>query len=138
MVAGAEPTADPSSAAPRRPLVLVIDDEVAIRTVAARALALFGMETMVAGDGEEGARIFQERCGDVDCVLLDMSMPRLDGEQTLARLRGCDPAARVVLMTGYPVTEAAARFGGMGLSGFLQKPFELSDLRSAVEAVLTA
>lgn len=119
-----------------RPLVLIIDDEAAIRAVAARALALFGMETLVAGDGEEGAQIFAEHAADVSCVLLDMSMPRLDGEQTLHRLRACDPQARVVLMTGYPVSEAETRFGGMGLSGFLQKPFELDGLKRAVESVV--
>lgn len=119
-----------------RPLVLIIDDEAAIRAVASRALALFGMETVVASDGEEGAAIFAERSEEVSCVLLDMSMPRLDGEQTLLRLRAHDPSARVVLMTGYPVSEAEARFGGMGLSGFLQKPFELDGLRHAVESVV--
>lgn len=119
-----------------RPLVLVIDDEAAIRTVAARALALFGMDTVAAADGEEGAALFCARSAEIACVLLDMSMPRLDGEQTLVRLQACDPAARVILMTGYPVSEAESRFGGMGVAGFLQKPFELEGLRQAVEAVV--
>lgn len=120
----------------KRPLVLVIDDEGAIRAVASRALALFEMDSVVAADGEEGCTIFTERRDEIQCVLLDMSMPRLDGVETLTRLRQIDPVVKVVLMTGYPLVEAESRFGQIGLSGFLQKPFELSDLRNVLESVL--
>jgi CheY-like chemotaxis protein len=119
-------------------VVLVVDDEPAIRAVTTRALELFGLTVLSAGDGEEAIRIFHDCRGQVGCVLLDLSMPRLDGEQTFDRLREMDPGARVVLMTGYPLSEAEGRFGDRGLAGFLQKPFELAELRRVVEAVLPA
>ncbi|MBI2764571.1 MAG: response regulator [Chloroflexi bacterium] len=133
---GGNAEGDPDGGTPR--VVLVVDDEPAIRAVTTRALELFGLTVLSAGDGEEALRIFHDHWGEVGCVLLDLSMPRLDGERTFDRLRELDPAARVVLMTGYPLSEAEGRFGGRGLAGFLQKPFELAELKRVVEAVLPA
>jgi len=117
-------------------VVLVVDDEEMIRTLTEKALRHFGIQVLAAADGEEAVRVYSDHGASIGCVLLDLSMPRLDGEQTFSRLRQLDPAARVVLMTGYPMSEAEARFGGRGLAAFLQKPFELAELRRVVEGVL--
>lgn len=116
--------------------VLVVDDEEMIRTLTEKALGHFGIHVLAAADGEEAVRVYEANGATIGCVLLDLSMPRLDGEQTFARIQALDPAARVVLMTGYPMSEAELRFGGRGLAAFLQKPFELAELRRVVEGVL--
>lgn len=116
--------------------VLVVDDEEMIRTLTEKALRYYGISVLAAADGEEAVRIYQANIASIGCVLLDLSMPRLDGEQTFTRLQELDPLARVVLMTGYPMSEAEARFGGRGLAAFLQKPFELAELRRVVEGVM--
>lgn len=99
----------------------------------ARALAVFGYGVLTAPDGEAGVRLFQQHADDIACVLLDLTMPRLDGEATLCAILAWRPGARVVMMTGYSEADTAERLAGMGVADFLQKPFELGRLRDVVE-----
>ena len=73
---------------------------------------------------------------EIAMVMLDLTMPRLDGEQTYAELRRMQSSVRVVLMSGFNQQEAIARFTGKGLASFVQKPFSLETLRVAVQGVL--
>ncbi|MHC4717315.1 MAG: PAS domain-containing hybrid sensor histidine kinase/response regulator, partial [Planctomycetota bacterium] len=117
--------------------VLVIDDEEGVRTVARSMLERLGYEVVTAADGAEGLAEYRKRPDQVALVLLDMTMPRLGGEETLREIRRIRPDAKVILTSGYPEEDAAKRFAGMGLAGFIQKPFGLSDvvakLRRALE-----
>ncbi len=119
-----------------RARVLVVDDEASVRAVASRMLHRLGLEAEAVADGEEGLTRYLEDPGRFDLVLLDLTMPRLDGEQTLRRLRERDPEVRVLLMSGYSAEEAAERFRDLGPLTFLHKPFRLSDLRARLEEVL--
>jgi CheY-like chemotaxis protein len=117
-------------------LVLVVDDEPSVRAVTIRALRLFGFETLEASDGFEGVESFREHADEIRCVLLDMTMPRMNGEETFIAMKEIRPDARILLMSGYAEQEVADRFKDRGLSGFIQKPYELGALRDALQGAL--
>jgi PAS domain S-box-containing protein len=115
--------------------VLVVDDEQVVRTVAERFLARLGFEVICAPDGEAALELLREQV-ELRCVLLDLTMPRLNGEETYRELRGLRPELPVILMSGYNEQDAVERFTGRGLAGFLQKPFQIDRLRACLQAAL--
>lgn len=116
--------------------VLVVDDEPAVLRTVARMLELMGFSALQAVDGQHGIELFREHAAAITLVMLDLTMPHPDGEQTFAELRRIQPDVRVMLMSGYSQHESIARFADQGLAGFVQKPFSLAVLREAVHAVL--
>ena len=114
--------------------VLVIDDEDSVRMVAGRMLRTLGFEILAAPNGDQGLKMFRERGREISAVLLDLTMPGMDGEETFRNLRLIRPDACVILMSGFNEQEAAARFVGKGLAGFLQKPFTPDELRQRLAA----
>jgi two-component system cell cycle sensor histidine kinase/response regulator CckA len=119
-------------------VVLVVDDEVVVRTVCRQMLEHLGFRVLMADDGAQGLEMFREHAEEIVVVILDMTMPKLNGEETFREMRRLDPNARVVLMSGYNEQEATNRFAGKGLAGFLQKPFQLAVLREKLQAVIGA
>jgi PAS domain S-box-containing protein len=104
-------------------VVLVVDDEEAVRRVSVELVRSFGFEVLEAQDGHEAVLLMKEHAARVRLVLLDLTMPRLDGAQTLEQLRQIDAEVRVILMSGYNQREVHERFVGKGLSAVLPKPF---------------
>jgi PAS domain S-box-containing protein len=109
--------------------VLVVDDEETVCTMLARALERFGFKVELASNGQIAVEKAQACGGDYRLVLLDLTMPHMDGEATFSALRNIRPDLPVLLMSGFNENDALSRFGGKGLSGFLQKPFDLDNLR---------
>jgi len=103
--------------------ILVIDDEETIRTTASMMLESFGFKTLTAQDGEVGVEVFREHQDEINGVLLDMTMPRMNGEDCFRELRRIDPHVVVILSSGYNQQDATNRFAGKGLAGFIQKPY---------------
>jgi len=126
----------PDHGAKPLPTILVIDDEEAARLVAKEMLERTGYRVIVASDGCEGLQQYQKTPRAIDAVLLDLTMPHLDGEETFHRIRAVNPDARVVLTSGYDEREVAQRFHGLGLAGFLQKPYTPTELRTKIAEVL--
>jgi len=114
-------------------VVLLVDDEPFVRDVGTRMLKQLGYRVEVASDGEEALRIVAERLAPFDAVILDLTMPRLDGAQTLAALRARQPALRVVLSSGYSEQDATARTPEAKWTAFLQKPYQLDALRKVMQ-----
>jgi FixJ family two-component response regulator len=77
---------------------------------------------------------FKKRRADVVGVLLDLTMPHMDGQETFRELRAIDPNVRVLLSSGYGEQELERRFAGQTLAGFIQKPYELQSLGDALRA----
>ena len=116
-------------------LVLVIDDEQNVRAVSRQLLESLGFDVLVVESGAAGLEVFRERQADIRVVLLDILMPGLDGHAVLHEIRAIDPAACIVLMSGF--TELAARLGGTNPAPvFLQKPFGRDQLCSALRNAL--
>ena len=116
--------------------VLVVDDEETVRAVSARMLESFGFKAVLACDGVEAVQKFSAAPGDFAAVLMDLTMPHMDGEEAFRRLRQISPQIRVVLMSGFNEQEAINRFTGKGLAGFMQKPFKPDQLRSKLQQLL--
>jgi len=114
--------------------VLVIDDEESVRTVTGRMLKSLGFDVLTARNGREGLHVFSAHLDRISAVLLDLTMPEMDGEEAFRELRNIQPNARVILMSGFNEQEAGARFVGKGLAGFLQKPFTPDELRERLAA----
>ncbi len=128
-------TMEPSPEWQARGRVLLVDDEEAVLEVTREMLQRLGLEVITARDGLQALEIL--RTGrDFACVVLDLTMPRLDGEETFRRLKTLRPGQKVLLASGYNEQEVVQRFLGSGLNGFIQKPFQFSTLRDKLRAVL--
>ncbi len=126
--------ADPP--APLRGTVLVVDDEEQVLNVADAMLRTIGLEVLTAVDGADALDVYQQHRDKIDVVLLDMTMPRLDGAETFRQLRIQNPNLKVILTSGYNEQDATSRFVGQGLAGFIQKPFMLRDLEAMLRKTL--
>jgi CheY-like chemotaxis protein len=115
--------------------ILVVDDEAAVRLTATTMLELLGFDTVCAADGLEAVEIYRANPEKFWCVLLDATMPRLDGEGALRELVRIRENVRVVLSSGYSKKDIMARFAGRGLSGFLQKPYTLQGLTAVLQSL---
>jgi PAS domain S-box-containing protein len=135
------------AAEPRRPeapaagwrgsgVVLVVDDEDAVRALAVRVLRSAGFEVLEAADGRAGLAVFARAEDRIRFVLLDLMMPRLDGVQTLQEMRKLKPDVRAIVMSGYTEQEVTRRFADAPPDEFLQKPFALDHLLVLARRVL--
>ncbi len=115
-------------------LVLVVDDEDALRDGLKGMLEQFGYSVETARDGEEGLLKYEELGAEISLVFLDMSMPKLSGREVFFAIRRIDPEARVVLMSGVRQDERVAEAMEGGVAAFLQKPFDRARLVAALRA----
>ncbi len=116
--------------------VLVIDDEDVVRMVTKRMLERFGYTPLVAEDGMSGIQMLRAHRDEIACVLLDMTMPRMSGEETFVEIQKIKPNAKVLLMSGYTESEATRRFKSNGLAGFMQKPYTPEELQEKLQGIL--
>jgi DNA-binding NtrC family response regulator len=116
--------------------VLVVDDEASMRLTVERMMHKLGVEPVLVTDGREALEVYRNDPNRFSLVLLDLTMPHMDGEQTFAELRRLRPDVRVVLMSGFSAQEAMVRFPGKGLASFLQKPFTIESLRDVLQSLL--
>ena len=119
------------------PLILVIDDEEAVRGVIGRLLARQGYRVLLASSGQEGIKLFEENAKDIRLVVLDWHLPGVPGERTFDELLAREPKLRVVLVTGDHNADLGAN-ARQYLACMLLKPFTSADLMLAVNAVLSA
>ena len=117
-------------------LILVVDDEEPVLAMGKKMVERLGFTALTAFDGVEAVRQFREKRGEIQCVLLDLTMPRMDGREVLEALRRIDPSVRVIICSGYNEDDVVSRFGDWKLDGFLQKPYSVDVLASRLSAVL--
>ena len=138
----AEGTADvreagpPVEAHPDSGTILVVDDEDTVRSVMKRILVRAGYTVLTAEDGIEGVAAFRAHRQEIRAVILDVTMPRMGGEEAYRQLRQIDPEVRVLLASGYSEQEATSQFAGKGLMGFVEKPFTPQTLLEKVRITL--
>lgn len=117
--------------------VLIVDDEETVRRVGSTMLSRHGYTVLTASDGRKGVDIFRENADQIDVVLLNMTMPELNGPETYEIMRKIDPEVKVILCTGFEEEDTKKSFANHGLAGFIQKPFEMDLLLSKLEEVLS-
>jgi PAS domain S-box-containing protein len=102
--------------------VLVVDDEDSVRKSTQAMFAFAGFEVLTASDGQQAIEVFRQHRERIVCVVLDLAMPKMSGEEVLAELQRLAPEVRVILTSGYAEEEMIKRFAGQRVFGFVQKP----------------
>ena len=116
--------------------VLLADDESVVRDTARAMLESIGFEVVTARDGAQALAEHAARLGQLRCIVLDYSMPKLTGDRVLAELRRVDADVPVIVMSGFSDQGVEAPFVGLGVSSFVQKPFRLVELRNKLRQAL--
>jgi len=118
--------------------ILVVDDEPAARVLAFRVFSEAGFEVSTVQSGFECLDHFRKRPHWFDVIVLDLSMPYMDGEETFKRLRALNPNAVVLLSTGFlaQAQERIDRMVAAGLAGSIRKPHRPDELLAQVNAIL--
>ena len=115
--------------------VLLVDDEETVRGIGAEMLHELGFTVITADDGVEAVEVLKSN-PDISLVILDLTMPRMDGEQCFRELKGLKPDVKVVMSSGYNEHEVTQKFFGKGLAGFIQKPYRLSVLQEVIRNIM--
>ncbi len=115
--------------------ILVVDDEVRIVENIMLCLKREGFQTKGAHDGEEAINLFEQQ--HFDLVLLDVSMPGMNGYEVMEHIFGIDPEVLIIIITGYASVESAIRALRIGAWDYLKKPFEYADLIKTVKNALS-
>lgn len=117
-------------------LILVVDDESAIREIAKETLLTFGYQVLTASDGTEALALFAQHNDEVQCVITDMMMPFLDGPATIRALRKLAPDLKIIATSGLKANDKIAEAAKLGVATFLPKPYTAADLLKALAAEL--
>jgi two-component system cell cycle sensor histidine kinase/response regulator CckA len=118
--------------------ILIVDDEETVRDVCRKSLSDAGFKVLVANDGVHALEIFRENKEFITAVVLDLSMPRMDGQQTFSALRMIVPRIKVLMTSGFSEEEMMNRLGGKTPAGFIQKPYMPGALVAKVRQILSS
>ncbi|MFT5208910.1 MAG: signal transduction histidine kinase/CheY-like chemotaxis protein [Flavobacterium sp.] len=118
--------------------ILIVDDEEAICAMGRNMVERMGFTALTAADGREAVEMFREHRTEIVCVLLDLTMPHMDGEEAFRELRRIQPDVKVILCSGYNMQDATQRFTGKGLADFLEKPYQMRKLREKLIKLLSS
>jgi len=114
-------------------VALLVDDEQLVREVGGRMLEKLGLTVMYASDGQEAVTVYSEHKGKIAFVLLDLTMPRMDGEECFRRIRDIDKDAKIIMTSGYSKHNVSRRLADWGdITGFVHKPFQISAIRKTL------
>jgi PAS domain S-box-containing protein len=125
--------ASPTHVPPSQPVrghgrILVVDDDDIIRNFASKALRELGYQVDICEDGARGVEFFAAHHGEIDLVILDLIMPKLGGEDAFAQMRKIDPDAHILIFSGFSQHKTTTSLLAAGAKGFLNKPFDVSEL----------
>ena len=116
--------------------VLLVDDEEIVRNIAFKMLTRIGYEVVLTSDGQEAVDFYQDHHEEIDLVVVDMLMPRMNGRDCFRRLREINPQVRAILSTGYSHNQSIQEVLDEGLLAYISKPFDLQEIASVVGSVL--
>ncbi|MBF0545082.1 MAG: response regulator [Candidatus Riflebacteria bacterium] len=119
-------------------LVLLVEDEEFIRLTTQRMLEYLGYQVLPASDGDHAVELLRNKLPEVSCIILDLTMPKMDGEETFREIRKLDSDIPIILSSGHCEREATQKFFGKNLSGFLQKPFHLETLDKTLKQAIAS
>ena len=119
-------------------LILVIDDEEIIRTIAKGILEECGYDVILATDGIEGVEIFKQNIDKIKAVVLDLVMPKKSGKETFIDLKELKPDVKVLLASGFKQDERVTSLLEMGVIDFMQKPYTISEMSKKIYGVLNS
>ncbi len=115
--------------------LLLADDEETILNITEMMLEPYSIEVLCARDGQAAVDLFQQNAANIGMVILDMIMPRLNGEEACKKIKAMSPSVPVIIASGYSYNETIQKFGDLKFDGFLQKPFKMKELIDQINAV---
>jgi PAS domain S-box-containing protein len=118
--------------------ILLVDDEEMILDVGKQILEEMGYRALTARSGEEAIRVYKEKGGRIDMMILDMIMPEMGGGEAYDRLKLIDSDIKCLLSSGYSIDGQATEILERGCDGFIQKPFDLKLLSQKIREILDA
>lgn len=113
--------------------VLVVEDEEALREVCRDMLDAFGYRTLLAASGEEAVQLVNQYGNEIDCVLLDLTMPGMNGVETYNTLRAIHPELQVIITSGHDAGDVLDEFPLSGIIDYVQKPYGMRELHEKLE-----
>lgn len=116
--------------------ILIADDEKYIRDLATKMLTIAGYSVLLAQNGREAITMYTENIKQISCIILDLTMPELDGVEALAELRKISYSVPIIISSGYCENDIEERFKDKNISGFLQKPYQITEIVSAIKKAL--
>jgi CheY-like chemotaxis protein len=120
----------------RGELILVVDDEEAIRQITKGTLETFNYRVIVASDGTEGVALYAQHREEVAAVITDMMMPFMDGPATIRALRKMNPQVKIIAASGLGASDKAAEAASVGVHTFLPKPYTAETLLKTLDELL--
>jgi PAS domain S-box-containing protein len=120
----------------RRKTILVVEDEAGVRNLVVRRLGLLDYDSIIAEDGEEGVSVFRERMNEIDLVMLDFKMPKMNGVEAFGELIRIKPEVKIILSSGYTEDVVMESFPGQRPACVLHKPYDIETLRSELDRLL--
>lgn len=118
--------------------VLLIDDEDVVLRTTTELLTEIGYDVIAVLDGQRAVDIFSSDHDRIDIVMLDLSMPQMDGMECFLKLRDIDPEVKVVLVTGFSRDGRVQKMLDLGVNAFLQKPFRLKEMAAILEELINS
>ena len=116
--------------------ILLVDDEEAVTSVSKDMLEVLGYSVLIARSGQEAVDIYKKHHDAIDLVILDVVMPDMGGEETLARLKSIKPSVVVTLSSGYSLDGQVTKIMQQGCKTFIQKPFTINVLSQKLREAL--
>ena len=122
----------------KKETVLVIDDDDLVADICSQILKRSGYDVVVARSGKEAIDVLKENQGGIDMVILDMILPDMGGGDAYDRLKEINPGIKVLLASGYDIDHQARGLLERGCDGFIQKPFNISEISEKVRGILAS
>ncbi|NIA19947.1 MAG: transporter substrate-binding domain-containing protein [Xanthomonadaceae bacterium] len=116
--------------------ILLVDDEETLRALGKEMLENLGFTVLLAEDGEQALEVYRRHMTEIKCVILDLTMPHMGGEQAFRELRQLNKDIKVIIASGYSESDIKEKFLGKGLAGVLQKPYLLTDLQNILRSII--
>lgn len=118
--------------------ILVIEDEEMLLDIMRSVLAPKGYSVFTARDGEEGIAFYSDHAQEIDLVIVDLGLPKVNGERVIEKIRAMSPAAKIVVSSGFVDNETRESVVKAGVGFFIQKPYSVKDVLMTVRAAIDA
>ena len=116
--------------------VLLVDDEKMVLEVGKAILQRLGHEVITAESGAEALDQWGQHQNSIGCVVLDLTMPGMNGKETFERLRGMSPELPIIIASGLEVDQVNSQFDDMPPTSVIQKPYQIADLSDKIQGIL--
>jgi DNA-binding NtrC family response regulator len=118
--------------------ILLVDDEEVVRNLGLSTLKRFGYRVFLAEDGIQATEIYKKKHKSINLIILDLTMPKKSGRETLSDLLKINPKVKVIISSGFDHGGPVDELLKMGAKGFIQKPYKLAQMLNSIRSILDA